>query len=429
MNKHLLRALPELIAAGVIDEKTADRIRAWYERQHNAAPNRLFIVFGILGALLVGLGIILILAHNWDDLSRAVKVVIGLVPLVVGQALTGWIIFNSGQSQAWREGVGAFLFCAVGTSISILSQVYNMGGNLADFLLIWAILGIPIIYVLGSNVAVILCLLVITWHACELSYFTYLGSDAAPMYWVVMAAITPYYYLSFIRSQLKNNFYVVISWLLVISLTICLATVAENTGRLFMIAYMSMFSLFVIAGESELFKSGRVLSNSYLVTGSLGVITILLISSFVDFWDWDNTTEAISYSPLSISVIVALTSLTAAALIKQVQVKGWPQMNAKSFAFLLFIAIYFISIHAPVPGTWLVNICVLALAIHTIRSGAQQNHLGILNYGLLIITALIMCRFFDTDLSFIVRGLLFIAVGIGFFVANYLMIKQRRAQS
>jgi hypothetical protein len=39
---------------------------------------------------------------------------------------------------------------------------------------------------------------------------------------------------------------------------------------------------------------------------------------------------------------------------------------------------------------------------------------------------LVVCKFFDEDLSFITRGILFISVGIGFFVANYLVIKKRK---
>ncbi|MGC3948523.1 MAG: DUF2157 domain-containing protein, partial [Chryseolinea sp.] len=397
MSKQLLRALPELIAAGIIDNDTADRIKAHYEQQDGSSPNRLFIVFGILGGLLVGLGIILILAHNWDDLSRLTKVIIGLLPLVIGQVLTGWLIFKPVEDRAWREGVAAFLFCAIGVSIAIVSQVYNMGGDLADFLLAWMALSVPVIYVLGSGLVVMLCVAGITWYASELSYFSYLGTDAAPMYWVVLAVIAPYYYYAFVRPQRKSNFYALISWLLVISLSICLATVAENTGRLFVIAYMSMYSLFVMAGESDLFKTGRVLSNSFLVVGSLGVMVILLMSSFVDFWAWESTPDGTSYKPLGITVIVILALLASVALFMQFRSKGWQGMNTKAFAFLFYIAVYFVAVSAPQAGAWLINICVLTLAIYTIRSGAKQNHLGILNYGLVIITALIMCRFFDTD--------------------------------
>jgi hypothetical protein len=40
---------------------------------------------------------------------------------------------------------------------------------------------------------------------------------------------------------------------------------------------------------------------------------------------------------------------------------------------------------------------------------------------------LIGCRFFDTDMSFVIRGLLFVGIGVGFFVMNIYMIRKRKA--
>ncbi|HTF20369.1 MAG TPA: DUF2157 domain-containing protein [Chryseolinea sp.] len=429
MSKQILRALPELVQAGIIDEATAERVKVYYDHQGSASGNRLFVVFGILGAMLVGMGIVLILAHNWDDLSRSVRVTIGILPLLAGQILAGRLIFKGIDNRTWREGTGAFLFCAIGVCLSVVSQAYNMGGDLADFLLTWMCLAVPIIYVLGSGTTAMLCIAGITWYGCELSYFTYLGSHAAPMYWAVIASILPNYYYTYLRPQLKNNFYVLISWLLVLSLTICLATVGENTGRLFLIAYVSLFSAFVIAGESDLFQTGRVLSNSFLVVGSLGVVAILLTASFVDFWDWESNLDVADYSTLGIVMVALMTLIAASALVVHVRSKGVAAVNTKAYAFLFFIAVYFIGAQSAAIGALLMNLGILVLAVYTIRSGAQQNHLGILNYGLLIITALILCRFFDTDLSFVVRGLLFIGVGVGFFGTNYYLIKQRRGNT
>ncbi len=93
--------------------------------------------------------------------------------------------------------------------------------------------------------------------------------------------------------------------------------------------------------------------------------------------------------------------------------------------FLLFIGIFFVGITSPFV-TVLINLLVLAIGILTIREGAIHNHFGILNYGLLIVTVLIFCRFFDTNLSFIFRGLLFVIVGLGFFYANYWMSRRKR---
>jgi hypothetical protein len=96
------------------------------------------------------------------------------------------------------------------------------------------------------------------------------------------------------------------------------------------------------------------------------------------------------------------------------------------FIFLVYSGVFFIGISNPPLGAILMNLLVLAVAIFVIRRGLQMNHLGILNYGLLIITALVLCRFFDTDLSFVLRGLLFVGVGAGFFFANSLLMKKRK---
>ena len=93
--------------------------------------------------------------------------------------------------------------------------------------------------------------------------------------------------------------------------------------------------------------------------------------------------------------------------------------------FLLFIIIFIIGIYTPISMV-LVNLLVLAIGILTLRDGAKQNHLGVLNLGLLIVTALVACRFFDTDLSFVIRGNMILSVGVGFFVANYWMLKKRK---
>jgi len=45
----------------------------------------------------------------------------------------------------------------------------------------------------------------------------------------------------------------------------------------------------------------------------------------------------------------------------------------------------------------------------------------------LLIAALAICRFFDSDLSFVTRGIGFIIVGLGFLVANVLLFKRRTA--
>jgi hypothetical protein len=90
--------------------------------------------------------------------------------------------------------------------------------------------------------------------------------------------------------------------------------------------------------------------------------------------------------------------------------------------------LYVFGLNIPIVGTIAVNLIVLALGVTTIKIGADTFHFGVLNYGLLIITALVTCRFFDTNMSFEIRGLLFVAVGLGFFLTNYIMLKKQKSR-
>ncbi|MEO8474858.1 MAG: hypothetical protein ABI477_21835, partial [Chryseolinea sp.] len=125
-----------------------------------------------------------------------------------------------------------------------------------------------------------------------------------------------------------------------------------------------------------------------------------------------------------------VVSLAAAALLLiTLRTSKLSEVNNKSSAFIFFIILFIVGISMPALAQVLTNFVILLFAVTTILSGARKNHLGILNYGLLIITALIICRFFDTDFSFVIRGLLFIAVGAGFFAANFYLIRKRKTQS
>ena len=63
-----LRAeLPGLVASGVLTSEAAEALERHYAAQLSEEPRRTgFILSAILGSLLVGAGIILLVAHNWD---------------------------------------------------------------------------------------------------------------------------------------------------------------------------------------------------------------------------------------------------------------------------------------------------------------------------------------------------------------------------
>ena len=425
----LRKDLSDLLTAGIINQETAEKIENYYLAKAGPPQSKLIIVFGILGSLLVGLGIVLILAHNWDQLSRTVKTVFAFLPMVIGQAICGYALFKQKSSTVWCEGGSTFLVMGIGACIALIGQIYNIPGSLSSFLLTWAFLTLPIIYVMRSSVASLLYIIGITWFACENGYW---GSSTGEsyLYWGLLLLALPHYYFLF-KNRSESNFFTFHNWFIPLSVIIVLGTVATEIEELMFIAYMSLFGFLYLIGNTQVLRDLKIRNNGYLVLGSLGTVVLLLILSFDWFWTDLRSKDFSEELWMSSPEFIASAILTVAALtLLLYQKKNQTPLSIKpaEFVFLLFIGIFFIGLTS-FYVTLFINLILLGIGILTIREGARLNHFGILNYGLLIVTALVIARFFDTDLSFVLRGLLFVAVGLGFFFANYRMAKKKRADS
>lgn len=422
----IIKDIPELIKAGIITPEKAEEIHQYYKDKSGSSPNRLFVAFGILGAILVGLGIILILAHNWDELSRSLKTIFAFVPLIASQVICVFVLLKKTNNKAWVESATTILFFAVGSCISLIGQIYNIPGNLSSFLLIWMLLCLPLVYVMKSSAMALLYIIGITYYAVEAGYFSYPILNAY-LYWGLLLAVLPQYYFLF-RNHPKSNFLTVENWLIPISITIVLGTLASGAGFLMYVAYFSLFGLFYSVGNIEFFKGKGLRNNPYIVIGTLGTLILLFISSFEGFWSdlileqyvfgsWLKTTE--------FWVAIAISLLAFYYLYTQKKHKSLRQLPILSPIFLLFIIIFIVGLFSSF-AVVLINLVILAISVLTIIDGAKREHLGILNFGLSIITLWIIIRFLNTDLSFVIRGILLMAIGIGFFTANYWILKKRK---
>lgn len=423
---NIKKEIPELLESEIITQEIADRILEYYQNKIKQSPNRLLIVFGILGAVLTGLGIILILAHNWDDFSRITKTSFAFIPLLIGQVICGFTLLKRQDSVLWRESGTTFLFFAVGASISLISQIYNMPGNLSSFLLIWMLLVLPMIYVMRSSFTSLVYLIGITYYATETSYWTYPSSESY-IYWMLLLGALPHYYLLY-KKKPHSNFMTFHNWFIPLSVIITLGTLANRAEELMAIAYFSLFGLFYLIGKFSFFKNDGLRNNGFLVLGSLGTIVMLLIFSFDEAWNEIRNNEFL-FSDLIVSpefiVSVTISLLAGSLLFMRWKSKVIKQINPLDFVFILFLITYMIGLSSTI-SVIIINLIVFGIGVLTIINGAKQFHLGILNYGLVIILALVVCRFFDTDLSFVMRGGLFVSVGVGFFVTNYWILKKRK---
>lgn len=328
----------------------------------------------------------------------------------------------------WRECSSVFLFFAIGASISLISQIYQVSGSLDGFLLTWVLPALPLIYLLSSSTVTLLCLAGMTWYACLLGYER-LG--AIPfMYLVVLLLLMPHYYKLLTTRSSSHSFYL-LNWFLAISVTICLGSFTKGTSSWYewvFLLYCLLFCIYYFIGRLEYFREKGVAANPFLFIGMMGILVILLMWSFDFLWeDFDTLSKPgdLFNDPLPYLIMIALVAVVGLAWKNAKQQNGKPD-DPTGFSFALFLVLIVAMGKHHALAIIAINAWVFIIALHFIRRGSREDHLGILNFGLVVMAALAVCRFFDETIPFIWRGIFFVITGIGFFIANYLMLQKRK---
>lgn len=416
MSSPIIKDLPELIDNNIISADAAKAIADYYATKKEPASTQL-IIFGALGAILVGLGIILIFAHNWDNFSRLQKTALALFPLLLFQCLAGYSLVKD-KNRLWKEVTGTLLFFSVGAAIALVSQVYNIPGEQSSYILTWTLLCFPLMYILKSNTLAILHLVFSTFYAFDAGYF----NPVSPwMYLALTAGFIPYYLHQL--KQFPGSYGVsVFNWLLPVSLTIALGGFISGADEFGFVIYMAFLCLLYNIGLLPYFTAQEHGWNGFLNLGRTGIALLLLATSFRWFWKATIAGE----NPEHEFVLVWIAFFAAAIYFAYRSIKNKFRPDLYQLTLVIFPALYLLGSFNDHAATILNNILVLGLGVVSIREGASKFNFGMLNFGLIVISGLIISRFFDTNMSFAVRGLLFIAVGAGFFMANYMVIQKKK---
>ena len=209
MSNPLLRDIQDLVTANIITRDTADQIEQYYRNKNEKPDGRFNIVLGILGALLVGSGIVLLVAHNWDQMSRSMQTVFAFLPLAVGQALCLFVLIRKRSNIAWRESSSVILFFAVASCIALISQIYHITGTLEGFILNWLLLTVALVYIMTSSLVSLLVIACATWYAMLVGYSGIFSRtrDQLPYEYVgFIVAIIPHYY-QYLKRNRNSNFF------------------------------------------------------------------------------------------------------------------------------------------------------------------------------------------------------------------------------
>lgn len=431
MNKKALQwlyqQLPELVSKDILTKDAAEKLRQYYGEVKSAQKWFILIICGVLGSLLIGLGIILLLAHNWEQFSRFTRAILSFAPLVIGQMLAIWVLRKRPESDAFKEGTATFLALMVGASIALISQTYNVPGDTADFIFSWMLLIAPLVYLMQATIPAAIYIAGITAWA---GHF-WPEPLKAILFWPLAAVVVPHFLWS-----LRKQTYTLRAAILAFVMAICVCFGAGiSLGRTLLGSWIiinpSIFAIFYLIGSRKFNNISDNWQRPLHVIGAIGMFVLAFLFTFRFPWDslkfksYQVTQEFFSLRALP-DYVITFAIVTCAILLFYDHAKRKGIMKSLFAAMPLFAFLgYVFGFTGVVLSVLLFNAYLFAVSVSRIIIGIRSNSLGIVNSGMLMLAILIVARFFDSEINFVIKGLVFITVGIGFLVANALLVHRK----
>lgn len=177
--------------AGFISDQQRQNIVEHFKL--NEESNRFLVIISFVGAVLVAAGIALLIAANWNEIPRGVKIATGLV-LMLGAHAGGWwlreVRRDYRKSGEALHFVGSLLFLA---NISLVGQIYHIETRAPNAFLLWwlGIAAMP--WLLRSKAQHILALLAFgVWFGFEINEragLIYCGSERQLLLYALLGLV------------------------------------------------------------------------------------------------------------------------------------------------------------------------------------------------------------------------------------------------
>ena len=423
-NRWLIEQLPAWERDGIVTAEGAKRLRDRYAAEPRGGLAQ--VIVGAIGALLIGTGLIAVLAYNWDDFPRWVRLSLALGPLAVSQAASWWVLRRGAAATRWhREAVALLQALAVGAAMALVSQIYNLPGHWTDLVFWWCVVAVPLAWVLESDAVAIAYLLgIATWTIAQARPFTGEGADGRIWYPLLLAGILPRWPGADLRGRPQPGSRAVLA----LSALAGLIAVAADSRQRLNSDHASVWLTMLTAAAVLLFPLDRrgiaepLSRKPQVLLGGLVLITLAVVASFEDpargllegvaqamplGWCWLLLTVVAAFAALALwqgrYAVVAVAALAVVPLLafpfSPPQAGGWPVAIGYSLALL-----------------------AAAVALVGLEFLGRQ---GAARIGATLVAILVIARMMDADVSLLAKGLAFILVGAAFLGFNVFISRHR----
>lgn len=408
---------------GIINEEQAKQIAALY--LYNADANWGKVVFASIGAIVFGLGVILIFAYNWEAMHRLAK--LGLVLASVAIAHGIGFYYSRTTSQHPRIGeslhlLGTMLF---GAGIWLIAQVYHIDEHYPDAFLVWAIGAVMMAWLLPSLSHTLLALvLILFWHSTEIFEFRAINHGAS---WLILIGVLPV--VLYLRSS--SGLFLSCA-LLFFSYSTSYAKMNDDGGLLSVMLSLSgaLILASYIGAKTHFPQSQNIIR-------FIGVSIFSVLLFLLTFEDLDSTHFRSDLSELGALhwtyFFIPPLFFTGMLLYLFTRSKYIPRDTIERSELTLIATTVFLGVLNSFPLfrtydiTWVIfSIIFLSYSLLLVYRGTRYLIWQSTALGGLLLSAYIFARFLDLFESLLLRGLAFIVVGAMLFAIGFYYSHQKQ---
>ena len=427
-HRWLADQLPGWERDGIVTAAGADRLRERYPAE--SAGGLVQMIVGATGALLIGTGLIAVLAYNWDDFPRWLRLSLALGPLAASQFVTGWLLVRGEAVRPWqREAAGMAQTLAVGAAMALVSQIYNLPGRWTELVFWWCVVAVPLAWVLRSQAVAIAYLMgVAVWTVAEPnSAFAAGSADVRLWFPLLLGGILPLWPGPDLLGRPAPGGRLVLA----ASALVGLVAVAAHAASLGEPEQAGFFWLAMLSAAAVLLfpldRRGIVepLSRKpQVLLGGIALVVMALVATYEGpardlvksvgsglplWWTWLLLAVVAAFAAVAFRqgrhAVLTVAGLAVvplfAAPLTPGDTSGWPVAIAYSFVLL-----------------------AAAVGLIVLEFLGRQ---GAARIGAALITILVILRMVDADLSLLTKGIAFIVIGCGFLGFNAFVSRRRAA--
>ena len=139
---------------GLISKEQEINIQTFYKENPNYPKKQdiLPTILSVIGSILVGLGIILLVAKNWQFMSRPTRLIISILPFLTGLTIALWLTSKNSQ-RIYLQAVGIFISISILAGLGLVGQTYHIVSPAQNLYLATALLSLPFVYLIGSTIS------------------------------------------------------------------------------------------------------------------------------------------------------------------------------------------------------------------------------------------------------------------------------------